>query len=121
MSCGTIFYLYTPFLGTILRGVLDSLRREAASREIRVLVRQPLEKRHGSSPLGHWKPARSPYFALCFEVLAPAAGFTSIEGRAGAVFSWHASHPIAICAHGLDSQRAGPQQLALMAALSWLA
>src|SRR5215469_4874005 len=79
------------------------------------LVRQPLEKRRGASPLGHRQPARSPYFALCFEVLAPAAGFTSIEGRAGAVFSWQVSHPIAICAHRLESQRAGPQRLALMA------
>jgi len=35
-SCGTVFYLYTPFTGTILRSVLDSLRREAAGREIRI-------------------------------------------------------------------------------------
>jgi hypothetical protein len=34
LSEGTVFYLYTPFTGTILRVVLDSLRREAASREI---------------------------------------------------------------------------------------
>ena len=35
-SCGTVFYLYTPFTGTILRAVLDSLRREAAAHPIRV-------------------------------------------------------------------------------------
>jgi hypothetical protein len=35
-SSGTVFYLYTPFTGTILRTVLDSLRREAARREIRI-------------------------------------------------------------------------------------
>lgn len=36
LSRGTVFYLYTPFTGMILRAVLDSLRQEAASREIRV-------------------------------------------------------------------------------------
>lgn len=35
-SYGTVFYLYTPFTGTILHAVLDSLRREAAGREIRI-------------------------------------------------------------------------------------
>ena len=35
-SRGTVFYLYTPFIGTILRAVLDSLQREATSREIRI-------------------------------------------------------------------------------------
>jgi hypothetical protein len=35
-SVGTVFYLYTPFTGTILRSVLDLLRREAASRRIRI-------------------------------------------------------------------------------------
>lgn len=35
-SSGTVFYLYTPFVGTILRDVLDALRRQAAVREIRV-------------------------------------------------------------------------------------
>jgi hypothetical protein len=40
-SSGTVFYLYTPFTGTILRSVLDSLRREAASREIRVCTFGP--------------------------------------------------------------------------------
>jgi hypothetical protein len=35
-STGTVFYLYTPFTGSILRAVLDRLRCEAASRPIRV-------------------------------------------------------------------------------------
>jgi len=35
-SCGTLFYLYTPFTGVILRSVLDALQREAARREIRI-------------------------------------------------------------------------------------
>jgi hypothetical protein len=41
LSCGTVFYLYTPFRGTILRAVLDLLRREAISRQIRVCTFGP--------------------------------------------------------------------------------
>jgi hypothetical protein len=41
LSGGTLFYLYTPFTGTILRAVLDSLRRQAASREIRICTFGP--------------------------------------------------------------------------------
>lgn len=40
-SRGTVFYLYTPFTGAILRTVLDSLRREAAGREIRICTYGP--------------------------------------------------------------------------------
>jgi Histone methylation protein DOT1 len=41
LSRGTVFYLYTPFSGTVLRATLDSLRREAGSREIRVCTFGP--------------------------------------------------------------------------------
>jgi hypothetical protein len=41
LSAGTVFYLYTPFIGTILRAVLDSLQHEAALREIRVCTFGP--------------------------------------------------------------------------------
>lgn len=41
LSGGTVFYLYTPFLGGTLRGVLDSLREEAGRREIRVCTLGP--------------------------------------------------------------------------------
>jgi hypothetical protein len=40
-SSGTVFYLYTPFRGAILRAVLDLLRWEAARREIRVCTFGP--------------------------------------------------------------------------------
>ena len=40
-SAGTIFYLYTPFRGAILRSVLDRLRAEAQTREIRVCTFGP--------------------------------------------------------------------------------
>ncbi|WP_426699814.1 methyltransferase domain-containing protein [Rhodanobacter sp. Col0626] len=36
LSSGTVFYLYTPFTGTVLRTVLDALQQEAANREIRI-------------------------------------------------------------------------------------
>jgi hypothetical protein len=35
-SSGTVFYLYTPFVGSILSAVLGRLRREAAARRIRI-------------------------------------------------------------------------------------
>lgn len=41
LSEGTVFYLYTPFTGGILRTVLDRLRREAARRAIRVCTFGP--------------------------------------------------------------------------------
>jgi hypothetical protein len=40
-SIGTVFYLYTPFTGSILRTVLDALRREASHRGIRVCTYGP--------------------------------------------------------------------------------
>lgn len=36
LSMGTVFYLYTPFKGSILHAVLERLRREAATRRIRI-------------------------------------------------------------------------------------
>ena len=36
LTIGTIFYLYTPFRGSILSAVLNRLRREAANRRIRI-------------------------------------------------------------------------------------
>lgn len=35
-AIGSVFYLYTPFIGTILRSVLDALRSEARRRAFRV-------------------------------------------------------------------------------------
>ena len=35
-SSGTVFYLYTPFIGGILRTVLDRLQREARTRSFRI-------------------------------------------------------------------------------------
>jgi hypothetical protein len=41
LSAGTVFYLYTPFTGSVLRTVLDALRREASRRPIRVCTFGP--------------------------------------------------------------------------------
>ncbi|HYF61299.1 MAG TPA: hypothetical protein VD886_00705 [Herpetosiphonaceae bacterium] len=41
LSAANVFYLYTPFTGTILRDVLDALRRQASRREIRVCAYGP--------------------------------------------------------------------------------
>lgn len=36
LSTGTVFYLYTPFTGALLRTVIESLRRQAAVRRVRI-------------------------------------------------------------------------------------
>ena len=41
LSDGTVFYLYTPFTGTILRDVLNLLRDEAVRRDIRICTFGP--------------------------------------------------------------------------------
>jgi precorrin-6B methylase 2 len=41
LSSGTVFYLYTPFTGSILRTVLDHLRAEAGQRAIRICTFGP--------------------------------------------------------------------------------
>lgn len=50
LSAGTVFYMYTPFTGTILRAVLDALRREAAGREIRICSYGPCTSTIASEP-----------------------------------------------------------------------
>jgi hypothetical protein len=41
LSAGTVFYLYTPFTGSIMSSVLSRLRREAAARPIRICTYGP--------------------------------------------------------------------------------
>jgi hypothetical protein len=41
LSLGTVFYLYTPFEGAMLREVLDMLRTQASRREIRICTLGP--------------------------------------------------------------------------------
>jgi Histone methylation protein DOT1 len=46
LSSGTVFYLYTPFMGSILSAVLNLLRREAANRQIRICTFGPCTNCH---------------------------------------------------------------------------
>ncbi len=41
LSRGTVFYLYTPFTGAILREVLNALRHQALTRQIRICTFGP--------------------------------------------------------------------------------
>jgi len=41
LTDGTVFYMYTPFTGNMLRAVLDSLQREGDRREIRICTFGP--------------------------------------------------------------------------------
>lgn len=60
LSIGTVFYLYTPFTGTILRSVLDALRREASLRPIRIGTFGPCTRVVSEE---HWTEAREPLYA----------------------------------------------------------
>ena len=50
LSGGTVFYFYTPFTGSILRTVLNSLRNEAAKRPIRVCTFGPCTRTVAQEP-----------------------------------------------------------------------
>jgi hypothetical protein len=50
LSSGTLFYLYTPFTGDVMRSVLDRLRHEAASRPIRIATYGPCTSLIGEEP-----------------------------------------------------------------------
>jgi len=49
-SQGTVFYLYTPFSGAILRNVLDSLSQQALTRKIRVCTFGPCTRAVAEEP-----------------------------------------------------------------------
>jgi hypothetical protein len=54
---GTVFYLYTPFRGSILKAVLTRLRRESAARTIRVGTLGPCTEAVAREP---WLRATTP-------------------------------------------------------------
>ena len=66
LSSGTIFYLYTPFRGEVLRAVLDRLRvqAEASTREIRVCTFGPCTPIVGSQPWLVHEPAESSHISV---------------------------------------------------------
>ncbi len=57
LSGGTVFYLYTPFSGAILRDVLNSLRNEAVRREVRICTFGPCTQVVAAE---HWLSAIGP-------------------------------------------------------------
>jgi Histone methylation protein DOT1 len=58
LSTGTVFYLYTPFTGSILSTVVNRLRREAATRRIRICSYGPCTSVIAEEP---WlEPATAP-------------------------------------------------------------
>jgi Histone methylation protein DOT1 len=64
LSNGTLFYLYTPFRGAILRAVLDRLRLEAARREIRVCTFGPCTPIVAAEPWLVLNPAESGHVSV---------------------------------------------------------
>jgi hypothetical protein len=56
-SSGTVFYLYTPFSGSILRAVTNSLREQAAVRRIKVCSFGPCTSAIAEEP---WLEAMTP-------------------------------------------------------------
>lgn len=66
MSGGTVFYLYTPFTGSILRMVLDALEREATRRVIRLCSLGPctavVAEESWLKPVGACDPQRTVLF-----------------------------------------------------------
>jgi Histone methylation protein DOT1 len=58
LTTGTVFYLYTPFTGSILSAVLNRLQREAATRRIRICSYGPCTPAIADEP---WlEPATTP-------------------------------------------------------------
>jgi Histone methylation protein DOT1 len=57
LSSGTVFYLYTPFTGSILRSVLNSLRHQAARRPIEICSFGPCTHTIAKEP---WLDSRMP-------------------------------------------------------------
>ncbi|HEV2538952.1 MAG TPA: class I SAM-dependent methyltransferase [Frateuria sp.] len=66
LSAGTVFYLYTPFEGAMLREVLDRLKAEASTRELRICTLGPctatVAREPWLQPAGAWEPHRPAVF-----------------------------------------------------------
>jgi hypothetical protein len=65
-STGTLFYFYTPFVGDVMRTVLDSLRVQAAERDIRIAAFGPctavIAAEPWLEPAGKTEPGRVALF-----------------------------------------------------------
>jgi hypothetical protein len=71
LSTGTVFYLYTPFTGSILRAVLDALRVEAGKRPIRVCSYGPCTHVLAREP---WLASPEPVEADRIALFGPCIG-----------------------------------------------
>jgi hypothetical protein len=75
LSDGTVFYLYTPFIGTILGEVLNSLRHEAVRREIRICTFGPctrvVAEEQWLSVMGALEADRIAIFRSRYQTLGP--------------------------------------------------
>ena len=70
LSGGTIFYLYTPFMGSVLSAVLGRLRNEAAARRIRIACHGPCTPVVACEP---WLVATTPPDPHAITVFSPRA------------------------------------------------
>jgi len=66
LSRGTVFYLYTPFRGAVLRVVLDALRAQAAQRPLRVCGYGPCVRDLAAEPWLHADAAPDPQRVTIF-------------------------------------------------------
>jgi hypothetical protein len=64
LSSGTVFYLYTPFCGAILRVVLDQLRLIATTRDIRVCTFGPCTAIVAAEPWLTQDPVEASYISF---------------------------------------------------------
>jgi hypothetical protein len=69
LSRGTVFYLYTPFTGALLRAVLERLREQAATSSIRIATLGPcatvVAKERWLDPTTPSDPDRITLFQSC--------------------------------------------------------
>jgi hypothetical protein len=83
LAAGTLFYLYTPFGGPILRHVLDRLKREAADRAIRVATLGPCTATVAGEPWLYTTDVPRPdRIALFHSHPCDAPGATPMQKRA---------------------------------------
>ena len=61
LSDGTVFFLYTPFTGTMLEEVIARLRQEAETRPLRIFTYGPCTHEFFRQDWLHWENAGAPH------------------------------------------------------------
>ncbi len=72
LTKGTVFYLYTPFTGEMLRAVLNSLRSEGTNRQIRVCTLGPCTRAVANED---WLQAVGPANENCISIFRSCNGY----------------------------------------------